>query len=1211
MEFAMITTSIGHLEAQEIYRLLADFTIDWDELLDSDGNYVYISPACGRISGYPPQEFSQNPDLLFEIIHPDDRASVMAHYKHLRERETYDFICMQFRLITRNGEERWIEHCCQSVFHPETDRVWHRARNRDISPQKQVEEALKTNQELYRAVIYNAPAYIVVLDSSGKIILANHKIEHSENFSSMAIIGKNIFSVLPPRMEFQELIQRALTGEEVTGQFNAENGRYFETHFSAVRGEEGQVQYVVCVATDISERVRNEAALRESTEIVKTLINLPTDIGVLVDVDGKILAASDALARRAGLEMDELIGTNLWNLFSPQVCEYRKAIAEQVRESGSPVRFDDIGSLVPNDTTIYDAVAYPIKNSKGEVIQIAVLARDITERRHLETSLQQKDAILHNIISNAPITLMAVDKMGIITFIEGEQLENFGLDANRGVGQHFVEYFSAYPSIIDDLKKALSGDEVSQPFHLDDGHWYDTRHTPIRDTSGQVVGAIAVGIDVTDYILTREALRHSKDQLQVILEGIADGVHVWDKTGELVYANQGTTWLHKYLSTNSIPELDNVLLDIELLDESGNPISLEELPGRQTLSGISVGPKIVCIRHRETGQEKWAIFKSTPILDKDGAVQMAVVITHDITEIKKAEIELKESELRYRVLVETSPDGIALIDQNTNFKTLNHQFAEIFGYRDPREFLEKGLTGFTLGRDEDKPRMLEDIARAIQSGSIFQREYLAQRKDGTYIPVEVSASKIPQDDGELSSFVVVLRDITERKKVQQELEKARQELEQRVQERTIQLAQVNEELRAEIDFRKEVEQQIRSHAARTEALARVAARINLQLDLELVFQAVCEEAIRVIPVMKEAIIRLYDEQEDELVVAAIMGSLWEKRNEISPLPRNLYEKLTNPSSPVTVIPDLLMLPDLPGQEKELLASWQLRSCVTIDLTHDGSLIGCLQVASIEEAYAPTQDELVLLQALADQAALAIANAGLFAQVSESRERLQTLSQKLVEVQEQERRSLARELHDEIGSTLTSLKMKLALSSGQLASSQLTPEEHRAELDQIQEQMNLLLQRVRDLSLDLRPALLDDLGLMPALIAFIERYQHQTGIHVNFKHTGLDRRFPVKIETTAFRIVQEALTNIARHTQVGKASVRLWSNSQILGLQIEDHGRGFEPKHALKTISSAGLSGMQERAASCGGQLEIESHPDMGTILTAELPLSSESLREGG
>ena len=1205
----MITTSVDHLKDQEIYRLLADSTLDWDELLDSDGNYIYISPGCERISGYSPQEFFQNPTLFFEIIHPDDRASVEGHYKHLPGQETYTNETLQFRLISRDGEVRWIEHCCQSVFHPETGWVGHRARNRDISAQKHAEDILCKSHDLYQDLIYNAPVYIVVLDSSGTIILRNRKVDLSENYSAADILGKNIFSILTPRMDFNEQFRRALKGEEFVDQFNAENDRYFEIHFSALRNLVDQVQYVICIATDISERVRSETTLRESAEIIKTLINLPTDISVIVDVEGKILVASDILAQRAGLQMEELIGKYLWELFPQRISEYRKAMAERVRQSGQPLRFDVTSSLVEGDGIIYDALAYPIKNSEGEVIQIAVLARDITESRRLEIALQQKDALLHNIISNAPMSLLAVDKDGLITLIEGEELESFGLDVAAGVGRNFVEYFSAYSPFIDDLYKALAGEEARQLFHLDDGRWYETRHAPIRDTSGQIVGANSVGIDVTDYVLTREALQHSRDQLQVILEGVADGVHVWDETGKLVYANQGTTWLHEYLSENLTPNVDNLLLDIELLDETENPIPLQELPGQQTLGGLFVGPKVVCLRHRKTGEEKWAILKSTPVLDEDGIVQMAVVITHDITEIKRTEFALKESELRYRTLVETSPDGIALIDEYTNFMALNQQFAEIFGYRDPQDFLDNGMTGFKLGQEEDKLRMLEDIAQTIQKGSVSQREYIARRKNGSFFPVEVSASKIPDKDGQPCLFVIVLRDITQRKKTQQELESGRQILEQRVQERTAQLARVNEELRAEIVFRKEMEQQIRSHAAHTEALARVAARFNLHHDLGTILQAVCEEAIRVIPVMKEAIIRLYEESKDELTVAAILGSLLDKKDEISPLPLSLYAKLTDPAGPVTVIPDLLELDYLPGKDKTLLAAGKLRSCVTVDLIRDNALIGCLQVASIEQIYIPTQDELVLLQALADQASLAIANARLFEQVSESRQRLQLLSQKLVETQEDERRVLARELHDEIGSTLTSLKMRLALVSKMVEGSQETPADLWNELDEIQEQVDLLLQRMRDLSLDLRPALLDDLGLLPALIALIERYQHQTGIQINFKHNGLDQRFSEKIETTAFRIIQEALTNIARHTKVDEANVRLWANSKILALQVEDRGHGFDPRRVMKTLTSAGLSGMHERAASCGGQLEIESGPSMGTVLTAELPLSGETLQE--
>ena len=117
----------------------------------------------------------------------------------------------------------------------------------------------------------------------------------------------------------------------------------------------------------------------------------------------------------------------------------------------------------------------------------------------------------------------------------------------------------------------------------------------------------------------------------------------------------------------------------------------------------------------------------------------------------------------------------------------------------------------------------------------------------------------------------------------------------------------------------------------------------------------------------------------------------------------------------------------------------------------------------------------------------------------------------------------------------------------------------AGLEQARGIVNDLLGRVRSLSFDLRPAALDQFGLLPALLALFERFTDQTGVQVEFKHEGIEGRFPPEVETTAYRIVQEALTNIARHAGVGTATVRVWSAAESLGLQIEDRGRGFHPE----------------------------------------------------
>jgi len=140
-------------------------------------------------------------------------------------------------------------------------------------------------------------------------------------------------------------------------------------------------------------------------------------------------------------------------------------------------------------------------------------------------------------------------------------------------------------------------------------------------------------------------------------------------------------------------------------------------------------------------------------------------------------------------------------------------------------------------------------------------------------------------------------------------------------------------------------------------------------------------------------------------------------------------------------------------------------------------------------------------------------------------------------------------------------------------------------------------------------MLDDLGLLPALLWHCGRYTDQTGIHVDFRHTNLEgRRFRPEVETAAYRIVQEALTNVARHAEVNEAQVRLWSEQDVLNVQVVDQGVGFDPGDPLIADVSSGIVGMHERAVLTGGELTVESAPGAGTRLTAELPLDASQER---
>ena len=215
---------------------------------------------------------------------------------------------------------------------------------------------------------------------------------------------------------------------------------------------------------------------------------------------------------------------------------------------------------------------------------------------------------------------------------------------------------------------------------------------------------------------------------------------------------------------------------------------------------------------------------------------------------------------------------------------------------------------------------------------------------------------------------------------------------------------------------------------------------------------------------------------------------------------------------------------------------------------------------------------------------------------ELREDLEAHSRVVVAAQEAERRRIARELHDEVGQALTGLALSLANLERQ------APADLRAGLERARAGMGELVARVHDFSLSLRPAMLDDLGLLPALLWLMEHvHAAQMGLHVDLEHQGLNRRFSWDVETAAYRIVQEALNNVTRHAATSTASLRCFVEGDELFIEVRDAGIGFDPR-TVTAHTTTGLRGMQERARLLGGQMRIESEPGKGTIVAARLPV---------
>lgn len=206
---------------------------------------------------------------------------------------------------------------------------------------------------------------------------------------------------------------------------------------------------------------------------------------------------------------------------------------------------------------------------------------------------------------------------------------------------------------------------------------------------------------------------------------------------------------------------------------------------------------------------------------------------------------------------------------------------------------------------------------------------------------------------------------------------------------------------------------------------------------------------------------------------------------------------------------------------------------------------------------------------------------------------------IINAQEQERKRIARELHDETSQVLTSLLISLAV----LEESLTTPEarERIADTRQLAHQT---LRAIRSLSIDLRPSALDDLGLLPALRWYVKEYQKKCSIEVDFVASGFKERLPAEMETALYRIVQEALTNTARHSQAKRVSIMLKEDEEEVEGIISDDGSGFDFEALRKAPDSErglGLAGMTERAVLLNGRLDIETRPGHGTTISVHMP----------
>jgi signal transduction histidine kinase len=350
-------------------------------------------------------------------------------------------------------------------------------------------------------------------------------------------------------------------------------------------------------------------------------------------------------------------------------------------------------------------------------------------------------------------------------------------------------------------------------------------------------------------------------------------------------------------------------------------------------------------------------------------------------------------------------------------------------------------------------------------------------------------------------------------------------------------------------------------------------------------------------------VHLLDEDTDRLTLAAQRGLEHDQLRKAARLRPNEGPtgQVMQAGKPVVV-----------GSDSDDRLAWgspDLHSSIAVPVQSKSRVLGALSLASRESA-AFSPETVRLLGAMGEAMGIAVENARAAQDLEDASRIREQLLEKLISAQEEERRRIARELHDDASQSLAALAITLDDVAGALP---VTSHDAGQQLMLLKQQAVQTLSRIRDLALELRPSALDDLGLTMAIDWYAKDYLSKHGLDVRIEVEGPQVKLPSHTETMLFRIVQEALTNTVKHGQATRASVRLEDAEDTIAGEIDDDGRGFDVQSVMRgggMRRSLGIHGMTERAALLGGSLIVQSQRGKGTHLRVEVPRREENASNG-
>lgn len=1132
---------------------------------------------------------------------------------------------------------------------------------RILEHQRRMTEELHDTRALYVDLYEGAPDMQLSVDAdTGRIVRCNQTLLNSLGYERSEVLGRLVLDLYHPDCHEAARIAwetwRA-KGElrDVELQVLRKDGRrlYVSLNAMAVCDPGGVILRSRSVWRDITVRKQAEAALRESEEGLRLAVEGGA-IGLWrwevatgeLEWNEQMRAIFGIAAPPAGLTLDRFLATIHPSDRAETEHAFRAALAEH-REFRHEYRIRQ-----PDGTERWIVTVGRGKyDRQNQPVRMRGAALDVTARKQAEARAEHHRALLNAAIEASPAGIIVAEAPDArITLANAAALGIRG-GPPRDLTEIAVEYHSrrwqtfhadGTPYDPEDLplSRAILKGEVARDVDVivrnesGEDRWVLGNAAPVRDKDGRIVAGVVVFPDITERKQAEARLAESNERFQLVARGTSDAVWDWDIVRNRAWWNE--QFYERFDSDR------NVLPSLESWTALIHPDDRER---------VTAG----FLRAVERGGDKWedefrirlkdgsyaAVEDRGLILRDAGGNPIRVLgAMTDITARKEAEALLRESEERLRLALDAAHMGTFDWDMVVNRITWTRWHEELWGYA-PGEFDGTYEAFATRVHPEDLRRVDAEVSRCIRDHKPFSHEFRVVWPDGTVHWM--------QGQGEFTFDAAtrpvrmrgVVKEITDRKQAEAALSESEERFAgafhtspaaftiTRVADGTF--VDVNQAFLSLFEFNRDevigrtttelgvltAEERARVISAELESgglrNAELLARSKSGRPVHVLFSSkpmdLAGEAHHITTLIditerKRAETELVDSERRHRALFENMNAgfvLFEVLQDDRGHPVDLivlaanegFERSTGLKVSEAVGKRISRV--LPGIEKDA-ADW-IGTYGKVALTGEprqfeqvSELLGDYYSIAAYQA-APRQCAVTFLDITKRRKAEAA--------VRESRERLRLLSSRLLEVQEVERRHLARELHDEIGQSLTAAKINLK-SMERVPDAAL----RSRRLARAIETIDSMLHQVRSLSLNLRPPLLDDLGLVPALRWLVTEQYQRSGLRARFQHDALDQRFDPTVETACFRAAQEALTNVVRHANARSVEVELRLREDRLQLEVRDDGAGFDfiaAQNRATSGSSLGLVGMLERVSLAGGELNVDSAPGKGTMIRARFP----------